>query len=108
MSSGGESSARRAIRLALRVLAGVVAGVTGIAFVLFAFLTLSSLFGPASRDPHGYAMIFGVIMVFPAGLLSAVFVPFAFPPARRPVVARIAMTSFVILCILIVTTWFLA
>ncbi len=95
MSSGGESRAHRGFRIALRILAGVVAGVCGLAFVVLALLVLSSLFGPPSRDPHGYAIIFGTIMAIPAGVLAAAFAPFAFASHQRGRVARISTWTVV-------------
>ncbi|OUZ12539.1 hypothetical protein BHE97_02235 [Aeromicrobium sp. PE09-221] len=99
MSSPGVPGAHRMIRIVLRVLAAAAAAVCGIAFVVLVALVLGSLFGPVSRDPHGYAMIFGLITAVPAGLLTAVFLPLAFPPRQRRRVTRLG--TWIVVAILI-------
>ena len=74
-----------------RLLAGVMGGAAALVFALMSGLIVSSLLGPASQDPHGYSVIFGTLLALPSGLLAAVLVPFAFPPARRPRAQRIAL-----------------
>lgn len=91
-----------------RVLAGVIGGASALVFALMAWLVVSSLLGPASRDPHGYSVIFGILLALPSGLLAAVLVPFAFPPARRPRAQRIVILVTIAVFAVVIATGFLA
>ncbi|TSD53788.1 hypothetical protein [Aeromicrobium piscarium] len=108
MSSRRKPGAHRGVRVALRVLAGVAAGVCGLAFAVLSWLVLSSLFGPPSRDPHGYAIIFGTILAIPAGVLTTALAPFAFSPDRRAIVSRISTIAFLIITAALLLIWFTA
>lgn len=74
---------RSAWGLVGRIVAGLVA--TGAA-VICAWLTvalLGSLLGPTSRDPHGYTLVFGSLLLVPTSIVGALALPFAPPPGGR-------------------------
>lgn len=66
-----------------RVIGLVLAVVFGAPFVVLVWVALSSRFGAASADPHGFALIFGTVLALGSGLLLAIALPLAFPRARR-------------------------
>jgi uncharacterized BrkB/YihY/UPF0761 family membrane protein len=69
--------------IVLRVLAGVVAAVAVVVFVLATSMVLSSRFGWDDRDVHGYGLLFGTPFAIVAGLVAAVALPLAVPPGGR-------------------------
>ena len=66
-----------------RIIGLVLTVLFGAPFVLLAWMALSSRFGWASGDPHGYGMIFGTFLALITGILVAIAVPLMFPSARR-------------------------
>jgi hypothetical protein len=85
-----------------RVFAGLVVLVTGILFVLATWVVLGSRFGPASRDPHGYALVFGTPVAILTGFVTALTLPLVFPRRlwRRAYV--IVLSTFVVLVAVLV------
>lgn len=75
------------LAVAGRVLAIVLTGAAAALSLLLVFLLLSSLLGGASTDPHGYALIFGSLLLVPTSLVGAMSLPFVIrrenPTARR-------------------------
>lgn len=71
------------VSLVLRVLAGVVAAVAVVVFVLATSMVLSSRFGWDDSDAHGYSLLFGTPFAIVAGLVAAVALALAVPPGRR-------------------------
>lgn len=66
-----------------RIIGLVLAVFFGIPFVALVWVALSSRFGSASADPHGYGLIFGTVLALGTGLLLAVALPLVLPRARR-------------------------
>ncbi|WP_372967929.1 hypothetical protein [Microbacterium sp.] len=66
-----------------RIIGIVLTVIIGIPFALLVRVALSSRFGPASADPHGYGLIIGTVLALGLGLLLAVTVPLVFSPGRR-------------------------
>lgn len=66
--------------LAVRALAGFVGGGAAVFWALVVFMALSSAFDtdPAT-DPHGYGIVFGVIISVPVSIFWALVLPFAAP-----------------------------
>lgn len=63
-----------------RVLAIVVTCAAAALSLHLAFLLLSSLLGDPSNDPHGYALVFGSLLLVPVAIVGATALPFV---ARR-------------------------
>lgn len=78
-----------------RIVAGLVALAAGILFLLAAWIVLSSRFGPASRDPHGYSIVFGTPVAIIMGLLTALTLPLVFPSRRWRRAFAISLSTFV-------------
>lgn len=66
-----------------RIIGLVLAVFFGIPFVALVWIALSSRFGAASSDPHGYGLIFGTVLALGTGLLLAVVFPLVLPRERR-------------------------
>lgn len=86
----------------LDVVVAVVCGVVGGAALLGALffggaLFLSALASDPSSDPHGYAVVFGVILGVPCALVAAITLPAVFPPGVRPRAYGISAATFVVL-----------
>ncbi|WP_311259769.1 hypothetical protein [Microbacterium sp. WCS2018Hpa-9] len=58
--------------------------VFGVPFVFLAWSALSSRFGWAAGDPHGYGMIFGTFLALVTGILLALVIPLVFRRVLRP------------------------
>lgn len=71
---------REEIVLAVRALAGFIGGGAVVFWALVVFMALNSAFDtdPAT-DPHGYGIVFGVIISVPVSLFWALVLPFAAP-----------------------------
>ncbi|SHS67015.1 Uncharacterised protein [Mycobacteroides abscessus subsp. abscessus] len=72
------------VDIAIRVAGGLV-GALGLGiFGLAAFAVLSSRFSSNPfADPHGYGLVFGMLLAVPFGLLAAGTLPLAFTRGRR-------------------------
>ena len=42
-----------------------------------------AILGPASNDPHGYALIFGSLLLAPTSFVGALALPFVVPGRQR-------------------------
>lgn len=60
----------------------VVALAAGVVSVLLAVLVLGSLGAGEDRDPHGYVLIFGSVLLVPTSVVGALALPFVVGPAR--------------------------
>lgn len=69
--------------LTIRCFAGVMGAGAAALWALIVFTMLSSAFDtdPAT-DPHGYGIVFGVLISVPLSLFSALVLPFAAPRNR--------------------------
>lgn len=67
------------LAVAGKVLAIVVTCAAAALSLLLAFMLLSSLLGDPSNDPHGYALVFGSLLIVPT-IVGATALPFI---ARR-------------------------
>ncbi|NLG22004.1 MAG: hypothetical protein GX555_11325 [Actinomycetales bacterium] len=78
----GEGAAGKPTVLARvsQLLALLVVLAAAVISVLLVLVVLGSVFGDARRDPHGYALIFGSILLVPTSLVGAFALPFV---ARR-------------------------
>lgn len=66
--------------LAVRCISAVIGGTAAAFWALVVFVMLSSAFdtNPAT-DPHGYAIVFGVLTSVPVSLFCALVLPFVAP-----------------------------
>lgn len=68
-------------------LAVLVVLAAAVVSALLGSLVLASAFGEASRDPHGYGLVFGSLSLVPTALVGALALPFVAradqPRARR-------------------------
>lgn len=69
--------------LAIRCFVGIIGGGAAVLWALVVFVVLSSAFdtNPAT-DPHGYGIVFGVLISVPLSLFWALVLPFAAPRHR--------------------------
>lgn len=69
--------------LAIRCFVAVIGGGAALLWALIVYVMLSSAFdtNPAT-DPHGYGIVFGVLMSVPLSLFWALVLPFAAPRHR--------------------------
>lgn len=84
--------------LAIRCIAGVIGGGAAALWALVVFMVLSSAFdtNPAT-DPHGYGIVFGVLIAVPVSLIWALVLPFAAPRHRWGRAFAISLLAFVTL-----------
>lgn len=84
--------------LAIRCVAGVIGGGAVAFWALVVFAMLSSAFDtdPAT-DPHGYGIVFGVLISVPVSLFWALVLPFAAPRRRWGRAFAISLLSFLAL-----------
>lgn len=104
MTSTGPSSVPRGIAIAGRVLAAVATVMVGVVFVLSAWLAVSSRFGLAAGDPHGYGLIFGTVLAIVAGLVTAVLLPLVFPRRHWGRAFAVSLASFGVLLVLLIVS----
>lgn len=64
------------LAVAGKVLAIVVTCAAAALSLLLAFMLLSSLLGDPSNDPHGYALVFGSLLIVPVAIVGATALPF--------------------------------
>lgn len=87
------------------VVVAAICGVVGanalLGFVFFGGVAvLSVLSDDPSSDPHGYGMIFGVILGVPCALVAAITLPAVFPPSARLRAYGVSVAVFVVLMVL--------
>lgn len=84
--------------LAIRCVAGVIGGGAVAFWALVVFAMMSSAFDtdPAT-DPHGYGIVFGVLISVPVSLFWALVLPFAAPRRRWGRAFAISLLSFLAL-----------
>ncbi|MBF4565111.1 hypothetical protein [Plantibacter sp. VKM Ac-2876] len=91
----------------LRVIAGIVGAAAAIVFLLAIWMVVSSRFGWDDRDVHGYSLLFGTPIALFAGLVMAVSLPLAVPPAHRSRTRAVSLgvlaATVVLLVIAVVT-----
>lgn len=93
----------RAWRVAGRIVAGLVGVLAGAVFAWCAVAVLRSRFSADLQvDPHGYVLIFGTILSIPAGLITAVALPWAFARRHRRLAYGITVPVVLVLCALLV------
>lgn len=80
---------------ALRIVAMVLSGVIGLAYLLLWVLLLSSVVG-SNSDPHGYTMIFSVLFMVPVGAVFCLVFPFCWPSGRRLRAALFTLVGFLV------------
>lgn len=88
--------------LVVRIIGAVLTIVFGVPFVLATWMALSSRFGTAAADPHGYGLIFGTFFALIAGILLAVVVPLVFRPARRGAAYRVSLIAYVVIAVVLI------
>lgn len=93
-------------RVAVRILAAVVAAAAGLPWSLMVFLVVSSRFGSASKDAHGYVLIFGTLASLVLGLIVASTLPFAFANPRR--LLGWCLGGYAVVSAFLMTLWFTA
>ena len=77
-----------------RSIAGVVAALAGMVFLLMTWLALSSRFGRTENDMHGYGIIFGTVLAIMAAFVTATILPLALAPRLRGRAYAISLTAF--------------
>lgn len=92
------ATAGRVVRIAGVVLTALV----GIPFLLVTTLALSSRFGPASSDPHGYGLLFGTFLALATGLVLACVAPMMFRPGLRGTVYRWTLVGYVLVAAVLI------
>jgi hypothetical protein len=85
-----------------RVVAGIVALVAGVVFLLAAWIVLGSRIGEPSQDPHGYGLVFGTPLAICAGLVVALVAPIVFAPRRWGRSYGISLAVFLVVSALLV------
>ncbi|HXH33954.1 MAG TPA: hypothetical protein VNJ54_06025 [Plantibacter sp.] len=98
------TSSTSRVMLVLRVLAGVVAGISAIVFLFAVWMVVSSRTGLDDRDVHGYGLIFGTVFAVVAGLVTTVALPLAVSPRRRTRTAGVSLAVFAAIIVLLVIT----
>lgn len=86
----------------VRVITAVVAALAGAVFLAMTWMVLSSRFGPDDQDVHGYGMVFGVPVAIVAGLIVAVSLPWAVPPAHRSRTTAVSLGGLAVVAVLLV------
>ncbi|MCV7365416.1 hypothetical protein [Mycolicibacterium neworleansense] len=82
--------------LAIRGFAGLIGGGAMVLWALVVFVMLSSAFDTDSAsDPHGYGIVFGILMYLPLGLVWSLVLPFAAPRHRWGRAFAISLLTFV-------------
>ncbi|UGT61606.1 hypothetical protein [Nocardia asteroides] len=85
----------------MRIVAGIIAALSGAFWLLCGYRVLESRFATdPAVDPHGYALIFGAVLSLPAGLVCAL----ALPARAR----RIALPVYAVVSVLLLAGWFTA
>lgn len=79
-----------------RIIGLVLTVVFGAPFALLTWMALSSRFGWATSDPHGYGMIFGTFLALVIGLLLAIALPLAFPREIRGAAYLWSMVGYLV------------
>jgi len=85
-----------------RIVAGIVALMAGLVFLLAAWIVLGSRLGEPGQDPHGYGLVFGTPLAICAGLVVALVAPIIFAPRRWGRSYGISLAVFVIVSALLV------
>ncbi|MFD5177617.1 hypothetical protein ACFWM1_17540 [Nocardia sp. NPDC058379] len=86
-------------RLPIAAAAGVIVAVAGLILLRCVYVALRSrLSTDPLADPHGYELIAGTVLVFPAAAVVAVVAPFLVAPG--PDRARLAKTVTILLVVL--------
>ncbi len=83
----------------MRITGIVLTIVFGPPFVLFAGMTLSSRFGGAGSDPHGYALIFGSLFAIALAIPLTLSVPLIFPRGRRATAGLVSAAAFLVVTV---------
>lgn len=101
--------------IALRLICGAVAALTGAAWLWCVVTALTSRFASVEAsmdpdsiafDPHGFGLITGTLFAVPLGLLCALTLPLAFPRSRCAGVRRRAMAAFAVLTLALLVAVF--
>ena len=87
-----------------RIVAGVAAGLAALVFLLTAWMALSSRFGPAERDMHGYGLIFGTVLAVLAAFALAVILPLALPRRHWGRAYAVALASFAVVLVALIVS----
>ena len=82
--------------IGVRIVGVVLTVIFGIPFVFVTGMALSSRFGTAAADPHGYGLIFGTFLALTIGLVLACVVPLMFRPGQRGVAYRWSLVGYVV------------
>lgn len=76
----------------MRIVAGIIAAVSGAFWLLCGYRVLESrLATDPAVDPHGYALIFGTVLALPAGLICALALPARTRRVALPVYAAVSV-----------------
>ncbi|MDQ0642202.1 hypothetical protein [Microbacterium murale] len=87
----------------VRIVGAVLTLTFGIPFVILLWMVLSSRFGAADVDPHGYVLIFGTFAALVTGLAASVFVPLLFRRQHRSRAMLLSMGVYVVIAVLLLT-----
>jgi hypothetical protein len=104
MGSGERRTVVGRAAVAGRVVAGVVGAAAVVAFVLFGWVAVSSRFGLAGPDVHGYGLLFGSILAVGAALVATAVLPLAFARSVRSTVYMVALLLLVVVTVLAVAS----
>lgn len=80
----------------MRILGAILTAVFGLPFLFFCLTVLSSRFGAAEDDPHGYGMVFGTLLALVVSVPLALSLPLALPAGDR---ARAMSVTVVVLLV---------
>lgn len=91
---------------ALRIVAMVLSAGVGLVYLALWFLLLGSAFG-SNPDPHGYTVIFSVLLMVPVGAAFCLVFPFCWPSGQRLRAALFTLIGFLVVVVLAfaVLTW---
>ena len=94
---------RRPWAIAGQVVAIVIVAAAAAGSVFVGALLLDSRLGPASNDPHGYALVFGTLFLVPTSFVGALALPFVVPGRQRRArkVAGIGAVGWVVVALLL-------
>lgn len=67
----------------MRILGGILTAVFGVPFLFFCLIVVSSRFGAAEDDPHGYGMVFGTLFALVVSVPLALSLPLVLPVGNR-------------------------
>jgi len=85
-----------------RVLAGLVGGTAAVLLLACAWVVLSSRFGPVGQDPHGYGLVFGIVVAVASGCITAMVLPLSFPSARWARTYAVTVSAVVVVVVVLI------